>query len=118
MPFNVCASKSGTKFHDLNANGVKDAGEPGLPDWTINLYQDTGTKGSSTARPVFRTDVTDANGAYSFDNLFSGDYIVCEVKQDGWTSPGRPPARPAERRDAGHQLPRPLERLRLLDDRR
>ena len=29
------ATKSGMKFHDLNADGVKDAGEPGLAGWTI-----------------------------------------------------------------------------------
>jgi hypothetical protein len=28
-------SASGTKFHDLNANGRRDAGEPGLPRWEI-----------------------------------------------------------------------------------
>lgn len=94
--FNVCASKKGTKFHDLNANGTRDSGEPALPDWTINLYQDTGTKGTLDGEAVFRTDVTDADGAYSFDNLFSGDYIVCEVKKDGWNQ-----SRPA----AGQTLP-------------
>jgi hypothetical protein len=87
VPFNVCNSKTGTKFHDLNANGVRDTGEPGLSGWTINLYQDTGTKGSYDGEAVFRSDVTDANGAYSFDNLFSGDYIVCEdlAGQPGWS---------------------------------
>ena len=28
------------KFHDLNANGAKDAGEPGLAGWTITAYVD------------------------------------------------------------------------------
>ena len=28
-------TKSGMKFEDLNGNGVKDAGEPGIADWTI-----------------------------------------------------------------------------------
>ena len=40
---NYCnANKSGVKFEDLNGNGVRDAGEPGLPGWTIHL---TGTDG-------------------------------------------------------------------------
>ena len=34
------ATKTGTKFNDLNANGVEDAGEPGLAGWTINAYVD------------------------------------------------------------------------------
>lgn len=84
VPFSVCASKSGTKFHDLNANGVKDAGDPGLSDWTINLYQDTGTKGSYDGEAVYKTTTTDSNGAYAFSNLFSGDYIVCEVLKASW----------------------------------
>ena len=29
------------KFQDTNANGVKDAGEPGLQNWVINAYADT-----------------------------------------------------------------------------
>jgi hypothetical protein len=82
--FSVCASKSGTKFHDKNANGVRDTGEEGLAGWTINLYQDTGTKGSYDGEAVFKTTTTAANGAYAFANLFSGDYIVCEASQTGW----------------------------------
>ena len=31
-------TKSGMKFEDLNGNGVKDAGEPGIADWTIYRY--------------------------------------------------------------------------------
>ncbi|MBI3765355.1 MAG: T9SS type A sorting domain-containing protein [Ignavibacteriales bacterium] len=30
----------GMKFNDLNGNGVKDPGEPGLPGWTICLTRD------------------------------------------------------------------------------
>jgi hypothetical protein len=84
VPFSVCNSKSGTKFNDLDADGTRDAGEPGLSGWTINLYQDTGTIGSYDGEPVFQSDVTDANGDYSFANLLSGNYIVCEVKQATW----------------------------------
>ena len=35
--------KSGMKFEDLDADGVKDAGEPGLGGWTIYIdYNDDG----------------------------------------------------------------------------
>ena len=34
------ATKSGTKFNDLDADGVKDAGEPGLAGWTIYVDYD------------------------------------------------------------------------------
>ncbi|MBI2766705.1 MAG: hypothetical protein HYX53_12470 [Chloroflexi bacterium] len=68
----------GTKFNDLNGNGVKDAGEPGLAGWTINL-----SPGSSTT-------TTDANGSYCFSSLSPGTYTVSEVVQVGWT-PTSPP---------------------------
>jgi len=72
---------SGTKFNDVNGNGVKENGENGLQNWEIKL---SGAKTDS----VF----TDANGNYSFANLSFGDYIVSEVNQNGWlqTLPSTP----------------------------
>ena len=50
----------GKKFHDLNANGKYDAGEPGLAGWRIWAdYDDDGTRDSG--EPY---DDTDAGGAY------------------------------------------------------
>ena len=55
LALKTCPVKSGTKFHDLNANGVKDAGEPGLPGWTIRAYKDrTPTARSTRPRPPRR----------------------------------------------------------------
>jgi hypothetical protein len=89
--FPLCAAKSGTKFEDLNANGVKDAGEPGLDGWTIKIYKDANANGiledaddgaADSTFTTFRPDATTANGgAYSFANLQNGDYIVCETAQ-------------------------------------
>ena len=45
---------SGGKFSDLNADGVRDAGEPGLPGWTIRL--------TGGPHPVDLTAVTDGSG--------------------------------------------------------
>ncbi|HTE71278.1 MAG TPA: SdrD B-like domain-containing protein [Actinomycetes bacterium] len=85
VPFSVCGSKSGAKFHDLNANGVRDTGEPGLGDWTINLYTDPENNDVVEAgQAVFKTTQTAADGTYSFSELFAGNYIVCEELQDGW----------------------------------
>ena len=54
----------GYVFNDTNRNGVKDAGENGVPNFTLtlrhrenNLYD----RGTPTA-------VTDANGYYTFEN--------------------------------------------------
>ncbi len=86
------ATKSGVKFHDLDADGVQDAGEPGLANWTITLM---GTDGMGnpvnvsvpTADGV--TDDLDGNGAidpigfYWFE-VKPGSYTVYETLQAGW----------------------------------
>ena len=70
------AQISGMKFNDLNRNGKKDPGEPGLAGWTIRLR---GPKGN-----IVKTTVTDANGNYAFTGLTAGKYKVREVHQKGW----------------------------------
>jgi hypothetical protein len=72
---------SGIKYEDLNADGNRDPGEPGLSGWTIQLYYDGNLVASTT---------TGAGGAYSFrlnaDSLpvGSGTYTVKEVAKSGW----------------------------------
>ncbi len=66
-------SISGMKFEDLDADGVKEAGEPGLSGWKIYL---SGVMTDSAT--------TDANGAYSFEDIDEGDYVVSEGMQAGW----------------------------------
>ncbi len=76
----------GSMWHDFNADGIRDAGEPGLEGWTIFL--DTNADGALDAGEQSTT--TDANGIYSFTGLDVGDYYVDEVSQPGWpqTLPG------------------------------
>jgi|GEM_PF-518136 len=64
----------GSKFNDLNANGIWDDGEPGLPDWEIHLQNASGTY----------IETTDADGKYCFTDLLDGQYTVSEIQQDGW----------------------------------
>lgn len=66
----------GTKFHDLDGDGVRDNGEPPLAGWTIRLLDLSNT--------VVATTVTDANGDYCFTGLPCGTYTVSEVQQAGW----------------------------------
>ena len=73
-------SISGQKFNDLDGDGVKDAGEPGLSGWTIEL--DGGAQST----------VTDGSGNYSFTNLTPGTYTITEVLQAGWTQTTTSPA--------------------------
>ena len=84
-PFNVCGGKSQYKFHDLNANGTRDAGEPGLQGWRINLYTDPENNDTvESGQAVSQFGDTDAAGNYSFGQLLSGNYIVCEALQTNW----------------------------------
>ncbi len=72
---------SGMKFNDLNGNGVKDAGEPGISGWGIVL---TGTTWFHFPLPS-QTVNTAADGSYTFSGLLPGTYTVSEVSRTGWT---------------------------------
>jgi len=63
-------------FRDLNNDGVRDPGEPGLPDVTVKLI-DPGPDGmcGTADDVVLDTTVTDADGKYLFD-VAAGDYCV------------------------------------------
>ena len=67
---------SGEKFNDLNGNGVQDAGDPGLPGWTIDLLDASGA--------IVATTVTDDSGNFSFTDVGPGTYTVQEELQAGW----------------------------------
>ncbi len=75
------ATKSGMKFEDLDADGVKDAGEPGLSGWTI--YVDYDNDGSFDAGEP--SAVTGTNGTYEITGILPGTWRVREVLQAGWT---------------------------------
>lgn len=66
----------GTKWHDTNGNGLRDAGERGIPGVTIVLTDADGT--------IVATTTTDANGTYVFSGLPAGTYTVSEEVPEGW----------------------------------
>ena len=68
------AKISGTKYEDVNGNGLLDDGEIGLPGWEIILEGPSGTVSTNT----------DDLGNYSFTDLPPGDYVVTETMQPGW----------------------------------
>ncbi len=76
---NVCNLISGYKFNDLNNNGTWDDGEPGIDEWTIELYQNL------LENPI-NTAITIAGnlGYYEFKNLIAGTYFVKEEIKSGW----------------------------------
>ena len=55
-------------WDDLNANGLQDAGEPGVANVTVQLLDAT--------LAVIATTTTNASGVYMFDNLAPGAYSV------------------------------------------
>ena len=79
---------SGMKFNDLNGNGTRQLGDPGLSGFTIFL--DANNNGVLNAGETSTT--TDANGNYSFANLGPGTYRVREVQQASFTQTTPNPA--------------------------
>lgn len=69
---------------DINSDGVQDAGEPGIPGVTVNLYDSTGTT-------LLATTTTGANGYYLFPDLDvddGGGSFTYVVRVDSTTLPG------------------------------
>lgn len=62
------ADVSGTVFNDVNKNGLQNPTEPGIPDVTVCLVNNSGVTVACT--------VTDANGDYSFFDVPPGNYTV------------------------------------------
>jgi len=67
----------GSKFYDVNHDGLWNAPEAGLADWTIQLYKNGA---------LFATATTDEGGSYCFVGLLWGTYEVREVQQTGDSS--------------------------------
>src|SRR5918995_2167734 len=66
---------SGTKFHDLDADGLIEAGEPTIAGW--KLYIDlNGNNQLDAGEP---TTLTDADGNYTFEDLSDGTFTIREA---------------------------------------
>ena len=65
-----CAGSIGDfVWNDLNSNGIQDAGEPGIANVSVTLRD-------ADTNAVLGVATTGANGAYLFEGLCLGDYIV------------------------------------------
>ncbi|MEQ8384127.1 MAG: S8 family serine peptidase [Coleofasciculus sp. A1-SPW-01] len=80
----------GSKWNDIDGDGIWDANEPGLSGWTI--YLDQNQNSQLDAGEV--STITDINGNYSFTELTADTYTVAEVLLPGWqqTVPGSEPS--------------------------
>ncbi|MGA7719790.1 MAG: SdrD B-like domain-containing protein [Ignavibacteriaceae bacterium] len=65
-------------WNDANHNGIQDAGETGISNVTVQLYNNSNNS-------LVATTTTDANGKYLFSNLSAGSYYVQFVIPNGYT---------------------------------
>ncbi len=74
------ASASGIKWNDLNGNGERDPGEPGIPDFIIYVdINDDGQLGIGEPATITRSD-----GRYALRNVPNGTFPVREFIDPGW----------------------------------
>ncbi len=73
-PTSAYGEIAGTVWHDLDGDGTREAGEPGLPGVTIRLFAG-GTQVGQT--------ITVGDGTYRFPSLLPGNYRVQEL-QPAW----------------------------------
>ncbi|MBT1074691.1 SdrD B-like domain-containing protein, partial [Geobacter grbiciae] len=65
-------------WNDMNRDGIQDAGEPGIPNAKVDLYNcDTGA--------LIATTFTDASGMYLFSDLKPGNYSLLFSLAAGYT---------------------------------
>lgn len=83
-------SVSGTVYNDLNLNGTLDGGESGLSNATIDLILDTNANGEIDEVDIIydAPATTDSNGAYLFNSVPVGRYIIRETDPTGFYSTG------------------------------
>lgn len=67
---------TGSVFHDLDRDGVRDAGEPPMAGWTVQLVNGMGSTQTTT----------DANGDYAFVDVAAGNYSVELILQGGYST--------------------------------
>lgn len=70
-------SLGGIVFLDIDNDGIQDVGESGLPGVALAL------SGTDANGAVTGNVVTDASGAYKFDNLLAGTYSITESQPAG-----------------------------------
>lgn len=65
-------------WFDTNDNGLRDAGEVGIPGVRVELYRDSDNSGGYTPGGDAFVDarVTDAGGTYTFTDLAEGRYVL------------------------------------------
>lgn len=71
------------KFNDLDGDGVRDDGEPGIAGWSITL---TRAAGGVSTDPITRTYTTGTDGSVTVSGLAMGTYTIAEESRAGWVA--------------------------------
>lgn len=74
------STASGMKFQDVDGDGTRDGGEPGLDGWII--YADLDDDGIRDVREPFAT--TAGGGFYTIEGILPGTYKFREELQPAW----------------------------------
>jgi len=76
--FYLTASIGDRVWHDIDADGIQDPNEPGIPGVTVTLRDGSGN--------IVGTTTTNALGIYEFTGLIPDDYYVCfNIAGSGYT---------------------------------
>ena len=68
-------------WKDTDCDGIRESGEPMVEGLTVNLWKDN--EGDGTPDVLLETDVTNANGRYSFDNLVPDMFYIVQFDLTG-----------------------------------
>jgi hypothetical protein len=81
---------TGAKYEDLNGDGDRNLGEPGLPNWTIHLrYNGQTVATTQTGGDGTYNFALDANGSGP-GRFGAGSYSLVEDQQSGWAASEAP----------------------------
>lgn len=76
---------TGQVYQDLNGNGTRNAGEPGLAGWRVFID----ANGNGTFDVGEKETISDSNGDYTIAGLRPGAYsLVEELRAPGWSRTG------------------------------
>jgi len=72
----VTRTVSGVAWYDANNDGLRNNNESIIPNAAVNIYDATGARAKTVLGTEIAEAKTNASGAYSFDMLPAGNYVV------------------------------------------
>lgn len=75
-------------WNDLDNDGAYDAGEPGIPGVTLQIFKSNGSAALDPLGNLVPSVTTNASGVYAFTALADGDYVVRVTPPVGYIPSG------------------------------